>query len=86
MSPLERNSSGKLDQSPKKKRIRLLAIISITYSKYQVIKTMVGDGLSAYWFVFWLFTTYHYITIINLFFNSIPFFNLIINILRNMNC
>jgi len=37
-----RNSSGKLDQSPKKKRIRLLAIISVTYSKYQDIKTRMG--------------------------------------------
>ena len=43
-------------------------------------------GPATWTFVFWLFTTYHYITIINLFFNSIPFFNLIINILRNMNC
>ena len=43
-------------------------------------------GPATWNFVFWLFTTYHYIAIINLFFNSIPFFNLIINILRNMNC
>ena len=39
MSPLGRNSSGKRARSPKIKRIRLLAIISLTYSKYQVIKT-----------------------------------------------